>query len=142
VVTVAVDEDGDEIVDTVIEVTKDYFDARYVINPSNEVKIYWDLAIASLVVVSILVVPVNIAFATFALNNNAVETLNLVMFTADMVLSFRTCYAEKDLEDALVCEPCKIYTNYLKTWFVIDFLSTVPIDLIMQQTMGECGVCL
>lgn len=49
--------------------------------------------------------------------------------------SFRTAYVDED--DMLVMDPLMIAKRYLKSWFAIDLLSTIPIDLIMSSVMTD-----
>ena len=50
-----------------------------------------------------------------------------IVFVLDIVLNFRTAVK---LDGVLIEDPRKIRNAYLKSWFLIDFLSTIPIDLI------------
>ena len=48
-----------------------------------------------------------------------------VFFLFDIVLNFRTAYY---FESLLVASPSAIARHYLRTWFPVDFLSSVPLD--------------
>merc|ERR1719440_1074604 len=52
-----------------------------------------------------------------------------IMFGLDVVFTFRTAY--QDGPDVLVWSPKLIAFKYLKGWFLIDLVSTVPIDVIV-----------
>ena len=54
-----------------------------------------------------------------------------IMFMADMLVNFRTTYL---CNGEVVLDPKKIAINYLKTWFVIDAVSAIPFDLILERT--------
>lgn len=54
-----------------------------------------------------------------------------IMFMADMLVNFRTTYL---CNGEVVLEPKKIAVNYLKTWFIIDAVSAIPFDLILERT--------
>lgn len=48
----------------------------------------------------------------------------------DLILSFRTGYFE---EGELEMDPAIIRSNYLRSWFVVDFLSAIPVDMISTE---------
>ncbi|KAE9229041.1 hypothetical protein PF005_g1482 [Phytophthora fragariae] len=50
-------------------------------------------------------------------------------FAVDVVLNFFTGYYD---EDVLVCELRKIRQRYLRSWFIFDVASTVPLDQFLQ----------
>ncbi|ESO06121.1 hypothetical protein HELRODRAFT_64112, partial [Helobdella robusta] len=50
------------------------------------------------------------------------------LFFLDMLCNFRTTYLDNG--EVITC-PKKIAINYLKRWFIIDFLSAVPFDVIV-----------
>jgi len=51
---------------------------------------------------------------------------------ADLVLNFNLAYRPHHSSDELVTERKKIAINYLKGWFWIDLISSVPFDLISE----------
>ena len=57
-----------------------------------------------------------------------------IVFVLDIVLNFRTAVK---LDGVLIEDPRKIRNAYLKSWFLIDFLSTIPIDLIFVLGNNE-----
>ncbi|EKX38220.1 hypothetical protein GUITHDRAFT_54524, partial [Guillardia theta CCMP2712] len=63
-----------------------------------------------------------------------------VIFCLDIAISFCTCYFENGL---YVSNLGKIFTNYLRTWFFLDLVGSVPFDKIIvavsssQSTSGS-----
>jgi len=51
-----------------------------------------------------------------------------MLFCCDVVLNFRTTYADRD--DSVIVDGKKIAKKYLKSWFLLDFMSSVPFDMI------------
>ncbi|RNA33574.1 hyperpolarization activated cyclic [Brachionus plicatilis] len=37
---------------------------------------------------------------------------------------------KNDGDDKIILQPKEIAKNYLRTWFIVDFLSTIPLDYI------------
>ena len=52
-----------------------------------------------------------------------------VFFFIDIIVNFRTTYINTKTAEEITT-PNLIAFNYLKTRFVIDFLATIPFDLI------------
>jgi CRP-like cAMP-binding protein len=121
-----VEEHMDEQLDKIFQLYR-------IIPPMLDTKIYWDLLIGVFIVYSIIIIPVQVGFSVTVNQNGAMFWFEKgidIMFFSDMMISFRTAYTD-DITDALVIVPDKIYKNYLKSWFVIDFFSTVPFDYIL-----------
>ena len=51
------------------------------------------------------------------------------IFFIDIILSFFAAYV--DNEDIVVKNRKKIVINYLKTWFIIDLVSVLPVSYLM-----------
>jgi hypothetical protein len=51
-----------------------------------------------------------------------------VLFLCDVLLNFRTTYTDR--EETIVTNGRKMAMHYLKTWFTLDFLSSVPWDSV------------
>lgn len=121
------------------ERTQPYLDKRRILNPEGKYKATWDFFIGFWIVYSVLVVPVEIAFNHEAFPGS--NELNLAidgLFAMDIVLSFRTAYHSVE-DDALMISLPHIAKNYLKGWFPIDIVSTVPFDEIIAAAVGGNG---
>lgn len=60
------------------------------------------------------------------------------MFGLDILVSFFTVYLD-DL-DKPVLDYRLIAVHYLRSWFLVDFLSTIPIDALLQLVDGDVDV--
>jgi hypothetical protein len=60
-----------------------------------------------------------------------IDSLVDILFGIDIVINFLTAYF--DYEDNLVTDRKKIRNNYLTGWFFIDFVSILPVSLILQS---------
>ncbi len=113
---------------------------RYVLHPKYRGKIHWDSFVGCLILYSIIVVPVQIAFSTPS--EGALRWWDLAVdfvFFFDILICFRTGYFS-DEDDAVITVPDKIYNNYLKTWFWIDLLSSVPFEFIIDEAISQTHV--
>lgn len=91
----------------------------------------WDLLISLLIIVSAISTPYRMAYV----DDNSVpwmvtELLLDFFFFVDIILTFFSAYFDK--LDVLVDNRRKIACNYLKFWFIIDFVSIMPLSLIIN----------
>ena len=113
---------------------KGHSHGRYIIRPSNKYKMAWDGFIGLLTFISVLYIPYNISFNTDP--NTPIlllEAMIDISFGVDMILNFFTSYVEND---RLVRSYKKIALKYLKSWFIVDFLSTFPFDRVIPWSIG------
>ena len=100
-----------------------------IISPESNFRLAWDAFVGLLVVYYTIIVPVRVAFdrAEPTDEETLLDMIFNIVFVLDIVLNFRTAVK---LDGVLIEDPRKIRNAYLKSWFLIDFLSTIPIDLI------------
>lgn len=97
----------------------------------------YNLCLALAVILTLFWTPFELAFsfgpsfsaeATMGQNFWAVmETVLLIFFVVDIGVNFRTAVYE---DGELIQEPRKVARIYLRSWFAIDLLATIPFDLI------------
>jgi hypothetical protein len=80
---------------------------------------------------SIVIVPFRIAFNVENVWLVLIDVMVDCIFLVDMVLAFFTGYVRYE-DGQIEWNFCKIWAHYLRTWFLIDFLSTIPIDWIAR----------
>lgn len=108
-----------------------------VIHPLSSFRKWWDLLIIVFILWNIVVQLVKIAFywhdPLLAHGGLGFLVLNIVIdffFMADLILNFNTGYFQ-DLDQVLVMDRRRIAWTYLKGWFFIDLVSSIPFDLIL-----------
>lgn len=80
---------------------------------------------------NLIIIPVGITFfseqttTSWLVFNVASDTIFLV----DLVMNFRTGIVNEESSE-IILDPKVIKMNYLKSWFVVDFLSSIPVDYI------------
>lgn len=116
---------------------------KLIIHPLNDHKVTWDLFICVLVIYCVVVIPLRIGFSKapspgFLILDRLIDCL----FFSDMCLTFNTAYLDTHLE-VYVFSRAMIAHNYLKFWFWVDLVSTVPIDdlllLWLRSSAGNYG---
>uniref|UniRef100_A0A674IWB6 Hyperpolarization activated cyclic nucleotide gated potassium and sodium channel 2 n=1 Tax=Terrapene triunguis TaxID=2587831 RepID=A0A674IWB6_9SAUR len=94
-------------------------------------RFYWDFTMLLFMVGNLIIIPVGITFfkeettAPWIVFNVVSDTF----FLMDLVLNFRTGIIIEDNTD-IILDPERIKKKYLKTWFVVDFVSSIPVDYI------------
>jgi CRP-like cAMP-binding protein len=96
----------------------------------------FDLLVALFIVWSVIILPYRIAFddiPTWEANPEAYvfEWCVDFIFLIDIFSSFRTTYVARGDQICIVSTK-KIARNYLESWFVVDVMSTLPLDLIIE----------
>ncbi|XP_034552999.1 potassium/sodium hyperpolarization-activated cyclic nucleotide-gated channel 2-like [Notolabrus celidotus] len=103
----------------------------WIIHPYSDFRFYWDLLMLMLMMGNLIILPVGITFfrdentASWIIFNVVSDTL----FMVDLVLNFRTGIVKEDSTEILL-DPRAIRQKYLKTWFLVDFVSSIPVDYI------------
>jgi CRP-like cAMP-binding protein len=106
------------------------------IHPHNPKKTKWDLFVAAVILYSVVFVPYRICFNRPAKGIwFALDIVFDLIFLVDVALNFATAYFDDHGE--LRWDTMDIMQNYLKGWFWIDTLSTLPIDHIVKATGGS-----
>jgi hypothetical protein len=105
-----------------------------VIDPRQYSKNLWDLLIYVLVFYSIIDVPFRMGFDStpglfFSYFNHAVTTI----FFLDIIVNFRTGYFD-EITERLIVDPYIIAGRYLKSWFLLDLLSTIPFNEMVRSS--------
>ncbi|CAL8308688.1 unnamed protein product [Lota lota] len=104
---------------------------NWIIHPYSDFRFYWDFTMLLFMVGNLIIIPVGITFfkdettAPWIIFNVVSDTFFLV----DLVLNFRTGIVFEDNTE-IILDPKKIKTKYLKTWFLVDFVSSIPVDYI------------
>uniref|UniRef100_A0A8D0GZ19 Hyperpolarization activated cyclic nucleotide gated potassium and sodium channel 2 n=1 Tax=Sphenodon punctatus TaxID=8508 RepID=A0A8D0GZ19_SPHPU len=103
----------------------------WVIHPYSDFRFYWDFTMLLFMVGNLIIIPVGITFfkdettAPWIVFNVVSDTF----FLMDLVMNFRTGIIIEDNTD-IILDPERIKKKYLKTWFVVDFVSSIPVDYI------------
>ncbi|XP_047736533.1 potassium/sodium hyperpolarization-activated cyclic nucleotide-gated channel 3-like [Hyalella azteca] len=97
-----------------------------------EVRFYWDLCMLLLLVANLIILPVAISFFNDDLSTRwiAFNCLSDTIFLIDIVVNFRTGIMQQDNSEQVILDPKLIARYYLKTWFFLDLISSVPLDYI------------
>ncbi|XP_051527734.1 potassium/sodium hyperpolarization-activated cyclic nucleotide-gated channel 2-like [Myxocyprinus asiaticus] len=103
----------------------------WIIHPYSDFRFYWDFIMLCLMMGNLVILPWGI---TFFEDQNTLPwiTFNVAsdtLFLADLVINFRTGIMEGD-NSQIILDPQVIRRHYLRGWFLVDFISSIPVDYI------------
>ena len=111
--------------------------AALILTPGTCRSSVWQWLIMFCTLLSIALIPVDIAFS-LSLTNSGISTLVILLdslFMLDMLCEFRTAFWN-ELLDVLVREPALIAKRYLGAgFFAVDLAGTIPFQIILVSTM-------
>ncbi|XP_050101548.1 uncharacterized protein LOC126581731 isoform X4 [Anopheles aquasalis] len=115
---------------------------HWVIHPCSSFRFYWDLCMLLLLVANLIILPVAISFFNDDLSTRwiAFNCLSDTIFLVDIVVNFRTGIMQQDNAEQVILDPKLIAKHYLKTWFFLDLISSIPLDyifLIFNQDFSD-----
>ncbi|XP_017790601.1 PREDICTED: potassium/sodium hyperpolarization-activated cyclic nucleotide-gated channel 2 [Habropoda laboriosa] len=105
---------------------------HWVIHPCSNFRFYWDLCMLFLLVANLIILPVAISFFNDDLSTRwiAFNCLSDTIFLIDIVVNFRTGIMQQDNAEQVILDPKLIAKHYLRTWFFLDLISSIPLDYI------------
>jgi len=105
-----------------------------VIDPSKPGRFSWDLVTGILVLTDAVLVPLQLAFNT----NVGIEWfwLTTVYFIVDILLNFNTGFYKNGVFNPRRKE---ILFNYVRGFFIVDFMSTMPWDYMINAYQAASG---
>ncbi|XP_016110531.1 potassium/sodium hyperpolarization-activated cyclic nucleotide-gated channel 2-like [Sinocyclocheilus grahami] len=104
---------------------------NWIIHPYSDFRFYWDFTMLMFMVGNLIIIPVGITFFKEETTTPWIifNVVSDTFFLMDLVLNFRTGIVYEDNTE-IILDPEKIKKTYLKTWFVVDFVSSIPVDYI------------
>ncbi|XP_076465406.1 uncharacterized protein LOC143297117 [Babylonia areolata] len=105
---------------------------NWVIHPCSNFRFYWDLFMLVLLIANLIILPVAISFFNDDLSTHWIvfNCMSDTVFFLDIVINFRTGIIMNDFADEIILDPKQIARHYVKSWFLLDLLSSVPMDYI------------
>ena len=100
----------------------------FLLYPESQSKVYWDLFITLILLISCMVTPYRIAFGDieeplhWLIINYTIDGF----FLLDIFVIFNSAYYDEEF--VIVEDRCRIGREYLTGWFIIDFLAIFPFD--------------
>ena len=106
--------------------------------PNDNVKINWDIWISLVLLITCFQTPLNFAFQEELDSYTWLIVVTYVidlLFLIDIVINFNSAIQLDGIE--MIDDRKTISKNYLTGWFLIDFLSILPFELILLWMATE-----
>jgi hypothetical protein len=108
----------------------------FVVDPNGFFRRYWDLLTLFLLAYITVFAPYQIAFLDQYNFSNikdwlfifAIDRFTDVFFFSDLILNFRSGWISKSDSSRIEFESGEAARRYLRSWFAVDFVSTLPFD--------------
>lgn len=111
-----------------------------ILHPFGPFKVIWDSIVILVLLITIIAIPYVIAFNIESNINELYGKISLtldIILLIDIIISFRTAYFDKIDHLRLITAPINIITNYIKSWFIIDFLTSFPFEFVININDNE-----
>uniref|UniRef100_A0A5K3F2B4 Ion_trans domain-containing protein n=1 Tax=Mesocestoides corti TaxID=53468 RepID=A0A5K3F2B4_MESCO len=105
----------------------------WVIHPYSRFKIYWNITMLVLLMSNLVSLPIAIAFNLRYRSPVwlCYSCCSDFLFIIDIMVNFRTGFVRESMADDIVLEPKLIVREYLRKWFILDFVSALPLDYVL-----------
>jgi hypothetical protein len=119
----------------------------FTMHPHSTFRIIWDIGTVIILLLNVIFIPYQIAFCTrpeHRRNGITLFALSDIWFLVDILFNFKTgklvaavsseiffqgFLKETSIETEVIFDPDEIRNKYLKGWFIVDFISSVPWDI-------------
>jgi len=105
----------------------------FTMHPHSTFRIIWDIGTVIILLLNVIFIPYQIAFCTrpeHRRNGITLFALSDIWFLIDILFNFKTGFLkETSIETEVIFDPDEIRCKYLKGWFIVDFISSVPWDI-------------
>ncbi|RTG86490.1 hyperpolarization activated cyclic nucleotide-gated potassium channel 2 [Schistosoma bovis] len=101
-------------------------------------RFYWNVIMLILLMANLIMLPVIISFFNDDLPGNWLifNSISDTLFILDIIVNFRTGIIRNDFVDDIILDPTEIAREYLKTWFILDMISSIPMDYVLFAFKG------
>lgn len=102
----------------------------WMIHPFSNFHVVWDITISLLILLTVITMPLSIGWDELNKDFFVMNLLVDIIFLSDVVKNF--CTGIVDENDAVIMDKKIVRRQYLLGFFVSDFFSSIPLDLIFK----------
>lgn len=103
----------------------------WMIHPFSNFHVVWDITISMLILLTVVTMPLSIGWDELNKDFFAMNLTIDFIFLLDVVKNF--CTGIVDENDAVIMDKRIVRRNYLVGFFISDFFSSIPLDLIFSM---------
>jgi hypothetical protein len=115
------------------------FERKYfMIYPNDRAKVWWDVFISLILIISVFTAPLDIAFPDLTTEyRNYLIFINVVdiIFLIDIFINFISAYQDENYQ--IIDDRKMIAKEYIRSWFFIDVLAILPFDLLIRSDYNQ-----
>ena len=107
---------------------------KCMIYPNDSCKLWWDVTISIILLISTFTTPLDFAFSeisseypNFIIFNQALDCF----FLLDILVTFNSAIQDEYFN--IIDKRNTIAKSYLRSWFIIDFVSIIPFNLLISN---------
>ncbi|XP_072166800.1 potassium/sodium hyperpolarization-activated cyclic nucleotide-gated channel 2-like [Diadema setosum] len=111
-----------------------------IIHPCSHFRFYWDLLMLLLIMANVILLPVVISFFHNKDMSHGWIIFNCfsdTFFILDVICNFRTGIMNPKSAEQVILIPGQIARHYLRSWFILDLVSSIPMDYIFLLVGGR-----
>lgn len=112
----------------------------WMIHPFSNFHLVWDIAVSLLILVTVITMPLSIGWDELNKDFFIMNVMVDFIFLADVVKNF--CTGIVDENEAVIMDKIIVRRNYFLGFFVSDFCSSIPLDLILKLVSTKMNRCL
>ena len=110
----------------------------YIIMPGWTFKTFWSAIIQTILIYTALYVPFKLSFIPQGTSLpfwDFCDTLVDFLFICDLFVNFLSAYERRD--GTIEARPKMIARKYLRSWFIVDFIACIPVDVFEPLFLGS-----
>jgi CRP-like cAMP-binding protein len=109
----------------------------YILHPNHPLQGVWDLMISVLLGITMITIPLTLAFEGFSERSLPVNVTIDFIFLLDIVKNFNSGTVNSD--DVVILDRKLITRQYITSWFFLDLFSSVPLELFVGGENSSGG---
>jgi hypothetical protein len=111
---------------------------KWLVHPLSNFHATWDIVVSLLILLTVVTMPLSLGWENI---NESFFAMNLIVdmiFMLDVCKNFCTGYVDEN--EAIIMDSALVRRNYLTGFFVTDFCSSIPLDLILRAVSARITV--
>lgn len=109
----------------------------WVIHPYSKFRFRWDIATVGVILLNVVTIPLEFSIFDGSTALDGLKAFTDIWFIIDIMLNFSTGILTNYGRGNVNMDPADIRRAYLKSWFILDLLATIPFDIFCQNLFGS-----
>jgi hyperpolarization activated cyclic nucleotide-gated potassium channel 2 len=110
---------------------------KWVINPFSKFRFNWDILTVFVILCNVITLPLEFSIFDNRTELDGIKIFSDIWFMIDIMLNFRTGTVVGNGRSTVNMNPADIRKEYMRSWFAIDLLATVPFDVLITMWISS-----